>query len=195
MDLEKVHIQKKAALCLGLFILQLKSVLSMGIPGISKGKRVKLALAEPQTETAWGATGWERFAEAWKKDGVPQQIRVLCPLLGIRTLRISNKGRLLVSNVLIALFFVGPMTTVLSQQNYGCCPVCYMESDVGLSVCLLLLHSLGRRPVRRTSDGLHSLFWSFSGWNEKESFIGLHKNEMAKATDGKHHRSILPPNI
>lgn len=63
MDLEKVQIQKKAALCLGLFILQLKSVLSMGIPGISKGKQVKLALTELQKEIAWGAVGWERFAE------------------------------------------------------------------------------------------------------------------------------------
>lgn len=131
MDLEKVQIQKKAALCLGLFILQLKSVLSMGIPGISKGKRVKLALTELQKmrlpEGLWNGKGLQKHR---KMTGS------FSPLLGIRTLRISNKGRLLVSNVLFALFFVGPMTTVVFQQNYGC-TVCYMESDGDLSLCLL----------------------------------------------------------
>lgn len=47
----------------GLVYFTTKSVLSMGKPGISKGKRVKLALTEPQMKTACGAMGWERFAE------------------------------------------------------------------------------------------------------------------------------------
>lgn len=122
-----------------------------GILGVSKGKPVKLALSEPQRETAWGVVAWEKFAGVEKNDWILPQIRVFCQLLRIRTLRINNLEKLLVLNVLFALFFVGPMTTVAFQPNNNLLCATWKV----MLICLhafFLLHSLGWWVIRVTSD-------------------------------------------